>query len=272
MATKNKERKNLEGELFKLLLDRAMEKKKLLTIADECGVDRKSLTEFRRTGYLGKENRQGLRDWLVANNYLNARSEPSDYYRSVLLRLQNGWKWLRENLEISVQDAALHTETPEKDIVDWENAVDPFLSSTQVQKFLAKVIEWSDPNLYGYFEGEKLEKQVRLHTGFKRIDNPDKSAEGGAKVNSENREMFNSLLGEYVSNKQKIINLEYQVFKLNLDIPDGCGPVVLSDFACSSCQRWSPSVGNFCMHCGNKLDKPKHDESLFLVNRPESKS
>lgn len=270
MATENKLKKNLEGELFKLLLDRAMEQKKLLTIADECGVDRKSLTEFRRTGYLGKEKRKNLRAWFVVNNYLRESTEPASYYRSLLVRLQRGWKWLRENLEISLQEAALHTETPEKDIVEWESSVEPFLTFSQTQKILAKAIEWSDPNLYSGLEGDKLEKQIRFHTDFKRLDNPDKSREAVARINAENSELFNSLLSEHISGKHKFNELEYLVFKLNLNLPDGCGPVVISDFACTNCQKWSPSVGDYCMHCGAKLEKPKQDESLFLVNKPES--
>lgn len=270
MATEKKVKKMFEDELFKLLLDRAMEASKLLSIAEECGVDRKSLTEFRRTGYLGKEKRQQLRDWLVANNYLKAGVEPADYYRSILLRVQKGWKWLRETLEISVQEAALHTETTEDDILEWEGTLDPFLPSALLQRFLAKVIEWSDPNIYSFLEGDDLEKQVRFHTGFRRINNPDKSDEGVAKINQQNREVFNSLLGEHISNKQKITELEYFIIKINLNLPEGCGPVVIADCACSNCEKWSPAVGEYCMHCGSPLIKPGQDKSLFLVNKPKS--
>lgn len=273
MATKNKIKKSYESEFFNLLLDRAMGRQKLLTIAKESGVDSKSLTEFRRTGYLGKEKRQNLRDWLVVNCYLKRRVEPAVDYRTLLLHLQKGWKWLRENLGISIEEAARHTGTSETDIMEWENSIEPFLTFKQVQKFLTTVIDWSDSNLHSNFEGQKREEQIHLHYSFKAIMSGDHSNEEAELAIAAERQgqALDPLTGVNTTRKPDVREFEDLVYKLNSNIPQGCGPAVIADFACTNCDLWSPSVGDYCMHCGEKLEKPRQDESLFLVNKPEAK-
>jgi hypothetical protein len=262
-----------EVSMYLFVLDKALKRHKLQSIAEESGLKRTALSEFRRSGYLGKDKLQKLRNWLIKNEYMHPEIT-GDTYISYLRRMKNAWVWLRKKLGISLEKAILQADIDDETIlILWEENEEIYLPHSIMFKVLHVLLEWANPLEYSSLSGNDRDKQISIQKAMKRFASEKPTKKGKKSLAEEFIREYGHLRHHGLENEPIDMRelffakskLDFVISDLNENRPPVIGPIITCEKICSNCSKWISVYGKWCMHCGANIETNRPQNSDFIA-------
>jgi hypothetical protein len=262
-----------EVGMYLFVLQKALKRHKLQAIAEESGLKRTALSEFRRSEYLGKEKLKKLRNWFIKNEYM--RPEHTGLtYTSYLRRMKNAWMWLRKKLEISSEKAIHQANIDDRTIlISWEKNEDVYLPPSVMFKVLYVLLEWANPLEYPSLSGNDRDKQMSIQKAMRRLASEKQTKIARESLAEEFIREYGHLRHHGLENESIDMRmmflakskLEYVISDLNENRPPFIGPIITCEKICSNCSKWISAYGKWCMHCGANIEINRPQNSDFIA-------
>jgi hypothetical protein len=262
-----------EVGMYLFVLEKALKRHKLQSIAEESGLKRTALSEFRRSGYLGKDKLQKLRNWFIKNEYMSLEDTGSTY-TSYLARMKNAWMWLRKKLDISLEKAIQQADIDDETIlISWDENEEVYLPPSIMFKVLYVLLEWANPLKYSSLSGNDRDKQLSIKKTMRRFASEKQTKKDKKSLAEEFIREYGHLRHYGLENKPIDLRmmflakskLDYVISDLNENRPPVIGPIITCEKICPNCSKWISLHGKWCMHCGANIEINRTQTSDFIT-------